>query len=118
MYTKEKLKEYEHQWYLLHKDEVYLRAETRRKSQRNKILEYKATHPCVICGESDPCVLDFHHVDPNGKEFTVAEGMNYTMERIMKEIEKCDIVCKNCHAKIHAGKLRKVGGVWLNASVC
>lgn len=54
---------------------------------------------CLICGES--VCLDFHHKDPNEKDFTIGKHRNKSKENLIKEIEKC--VCANCHRKIHAG---------------
>jgi len=47
--------------------------------------------------------LDFHHKDPNEKDFTIGKYRNKSKENLLKEIEKCVCVCSNCHRKIHAG---------------
>lgn len=64
----------------------------------------KESSGCVICGETDPCCLEFHHLNPDEKELQVSEQHN-NLERVLKEIEKCIVVCSNCHRKIHAGKI-------------
>lgn len=52
--------------------------------------------------------IDFHHRDPKTKSFTIGGGsVNYSFKSIMKEIDKCVSVCKNCHALYHAGLLPK-----------
>jgi hypothetical protein len=58
---------------------------------------------CIECGESDPACLDFHHRDPSEKDATVAEAIagQWSENRIMSEISKCDVVCANCHRKRH-----------------
>lgn len=81
-------------------------------NEQNKRAQKKRTEwihelktPCVICGESDPCCLDFHHIDPNKKDFTIGKYRNKGKDVLLNEIKKCVSVCSNCHRKIHAGKL-------------
>jgi len=44
--------------------------------------------------------LEFHHINPEEKEFTIG-GKNYSIERMKKEVDKCVLVCGNCHSEIH-----------------
>ena len=60
---------------------------------------------CRLCSENEPVCLDFHHRDPSKKEFVISERRNTSMERLINEIEKCEVLCKNCHAKVHKGIL-------------
>jgi len=61
------------------------------------IKEYLSTHPCVDCGESDPLVLDFDHVQGE-KRFNLARGKDYKELKDLKiEIDKCEVRCGNCH---------------------
>jgi hypothetical protein len=75
----------------------------RRKDQlvrRQLILEYKQTHPCVDCGECDPVVLDFDHI--NGKKlFNIAEATSRvcSLVNLHLEMQKCVIRCANCHRR-------------------
>lgn len=73
--------------------------------QRNKefIDNYKINKCCEICGESHPACLDFHHTDPNIKEKNISRMKveSYSISTIKREIEKCIVVCSNCHRKIH-----------------
>ena len=77
----------------------------KRNKQRNVkwYNEYKSNLICSKCGENHPACLEFHHDDPNKKEFNVSELIRttYSIERILKEIEKCTIFCSNCHKKYH-----------------
>jgi hypothetical protein len=55
---------------------------------------------CYPCGEDDSNILEFHHRDPSTK----VQGMSYmwghaTIEKIYEELDKCDLLCKVCHAK-------------------
>lgn len=64
----------------------------------------KEAASCPICGESSPCALDFHHKHNEKKEFIISEGKtSYSLNKLIPEINKCIIVCANCHRKIHAG---------------
>ena len=68
-------------------------------SDRIKIIHnYKEANPCADCGRYYPYyVMQFDHI---GKDkFRIVSHMrNYSMERIMAEIAKCELVCANCHA--------------------
>ena len=60
---------------------------------------------CSLCGYAK-CVeaLHFHHKNPRQKEFGLAQnGLTRSWERVRKELEKCVLICANCHAEIHAG---------------
>ena len=79
-----------------------IRARARQDNQNSKnfIREYKETHPCCICGEKRWYLLDFHHID-NNKEKEVSQISTWGIPRIIKEIEKCAIMCANCHREYH-----------------
>ena len=73
-----------------------------RVEQRAWICEYLQSHPCVDCGEDDPVVLEFDHVDPATKSANVADAISrlgWGMTRLVAEIEKCQVRCCNCHRK-------------------
>lgn len=76
------------------------------KAKRKKLQVYrdlKRSVACIRCGENHPAALHFHHRDASQKEFTLAKSIwhGYSIERIKAEIEKCDVLCANCHAKEH-----------------
>jgi hypothetical protein len=57
---------------------------------------------CVRCGENHPACLEFHHRDRTKKDFTLSTAYcSYSLERIQREAEKCDVLCANCHRKLH-----------------
>lgn len=70
---------------------------------RNKryIFEYLKTHHCVSCGESDPVVLEFDHRDPTKKEFNISSSPSrrVSLKKLQEEIDKCDVLCANCHRR-------------------
>jgi hypothetical protein len=85
------------------KAKVYRDAFGRKPTPQELYLyEVKCNAKCADCGESDPIVLTFDHRDRSLKSFTIASGKSKTIEEIKLEIEKCDIRCFNCHAKITA----------------
>jgi|GEM_PF-878845 len=71
-----------------------------RKRVKLKLIEYKGGK-CEKCGY-DKCVraLEFHHLDPSKKDFTIS-GKSWSYERLKIEVEKCILVCSNCHNEIH-----------------
>jgi hypothetical protein len=56
---------------------------------------------CYKCNEDKPWILDFHHNDPNQKEFNISHVKSYRWSIIEKEIKKCVLLCRNCHAELH-----------------
>ena len=98
-YTKSR-KNKEH--YEKYKEEYKTRINSRKliKSveNREKLIEYFKTHPCISCGERNPIVLDFDHRDEKEKKYGISKMIcSYNWESIEKEIGKCDVRCANCH---------------------
>ena len=84
-------------------EQVSVRNKQRADAARQILNKHKETHPCIKCGESCAACLDFHHLDPAQKDFTVSQRQNGSLTLLMEEVQKCIVVCRNCHAKIHAG---------------
>ena len=72
-----------------------------KKTIRKNVFEYKSTHPCITCGESDPVVLEFDHVDTKDKLATISNmaANGWGWSTILLEIEKCVVLCANCHRR-------------------
>ena len=67
-----------------------------------EVRDYKANLGCKYCPERESVCLEFHHL--RDKNFTIGQWIGSTSpERLWKEIEKCIVVCANCHKKLHAG---------------
>lgn len=83
-----------------HLENVQARKKVVREQAREYVYQYLCTHACTSCGESDPRVLEFHH--RSGKDKAVSELVagGYSIETIQAEINKCDVLCANCHRKI------------------
>lgn len=60
---------------------------------------------CQICGYSKYVgALEFHHIDPSQKDFGIAsKGYTRSWDKNKEELNKCVLVCSNCHREIHAG---------------
>ena len=103
----EEKRDYDRRWYAAHpeyrKRQIKLKSE-RRRCNRLWVNEEKARRGCANCSEHDPVVLDFHHRDPSVKTFTFGVTGNLTLsrERISEEMDKCDVLCANCHRREHA----------------
>jgi hypothetical protein len=81
------------------------KARRRRKDYRENtytpLFEYLASHSCVDCGEADPIVLEFDHVDRNEKTAAVSEMIRdqRPWRVILEEIAQCQVRCANCHRR-------------------
>lgn len=68
-----------------------------KQQYKKKLAEIKQTSGCVDCGETNHIVLDFDHI--KDKKYNVSRMIHdgFSWKAIMKEIEKCEVVCANCH---------------------
>ena len=79
-------------------------ANERRKNIKIQALEYKGWI-CTKCGLIDktyPQIYDFHHLDPSQKEFSICKNV-LSFDKIKNELDKCVVLCANCHRKEHSG---------------
>ena len=101
-------------------DKKYYEEHSKRKSETDKkrrdkiklyVNNYKLSKGCETCGYKK-CVeaLLFHHIDNKNKKFDISMVAKYggNIEKIKNEINKCKVLCCNCHAELHA-KLREEG---------
>jgi hypothetical protein len=77
------------------------------------MYEYLLEHPCVDCGESDILVLKFDHLRDKKKDVTRLVHDSVSWATVMKEIDKCEVVCANCHIRRTSAR----AGNWLRASI-
>lgn len=74
----------------------------RRRTLKKLAVEYKGGS-CELCGYNK-CLasLDFHHLDPNTKSFGIAAiGHTRSWEKLKVELDKCILICGNCHGELH-----------------
>ena len=73
------------------------------KAKKELISNIKAKEKCKKCGDGRSYVLDYHHVNPDEKENTIARITSsiYPIEKVLKEIKKCIVLCANCHREFH-----------------
>ena len=76
----------------------------RRRKVRDMALEYKGS-ACQICGyNKSKRALSFHHVEPNKKDFGISSRwFTRSWEKTRAELDKCILLCMNCHMEIHDG---------------
>lgn len=102
-YCKVCQKIYRKEHYLANRKKYITKAAVRNKMERERYREYKETLSCSVCGENHPATLVFHHRDPSTKDFTISSAVSAKgLAAVMREIKKCDVLCANCHRKLHA----------------
>lgn len=82
------------------------RWERNKKALTRKLLTNYLGGECVDCGKGEPEVkLEFDHVLPCEKSFTIARGLSMTWKRLKIEIDKCHLLCHDCHLEKTYGSL-------------
>jgi len=89
-------------WYEKNKERQQLlgrNRESNKRKRRRSLLSF----PCICCKESDPTVIQWHHVDNSTKDFDLfgGKGNSSAEDTWWNEVLKCIPVCANCHVKIH-----------------
>ena len=91
------------EYYAKHKDKMKKQINDARKKRIGNTQEYirklKEKYPCLDCNKKYPYyVMDFDHIGQD-KEYNVSEMVRYgfSKSKIIKETEKCEVVCANCH---------------------
>lgn len=84
-------------------ESTYENGASLRRLIKKWALEYKG-YKCQCCGY-DKCIeaLEFHHINPEEKDFSISDrDIKLSWEQIKEELDKCVLVCSNCHREIHA----------------
>lgn len=72
--------------------------------KRKLFIEWKQTLSCCLCPETFHKCLDFHHVNTKKKDFVLSGSIhNLGLPKVMRELRKCVVLCKNHHTKVHEG---------------
>ena len=109
--TSEELKSYNREYYQRHRNHLLnkQREKNRRfaENRRKWLVEFKKTLKCMRCEENHPATLTFHHKESSEKSFEIGNALclGVSLKRLKAEIEKCEVLCANCHAKEHLAHL-------------
>jgi hypothetical protein len=90
-----------------HNQLIHERTARIRMEHAQFLLDYLRDHPCVDCGEADPVVLEFDHLGDKTRAVSAMAG--WSMDAVIAEIAKCEVVCANCHRRrtaMRAGSYR------------
>ena len=120
--NKEEIKKKQREYYQNHKEEKAewsrnyheenrnYRLQKQRRRRRETVAwfrKFKEKLECFYCDENHFACLDFHHINAGEKKEglgrMVAQGQ--ARATILREMSKCDVLCKNCHTKLHIGDL-------------
>ena len=98
----EKRRECRRRWYANNKKSEKDYVKKRKNKIKKWFTEYKSNLKCSKCAEKHISTLEFHHHFKD-KEMGIAEMTHngYSINRIKKEINKCIVLCANCHRKLH-----------------
>ncbi|MDQ3131648.1 MAG: hypothetical protein M3Q99_12925 [Acidobacteriota bacterium] len=111
MPCKDEVRKYNRLYYQQNRERLLKnQAEKNRRfavNRRKWLVDYKKTLKCVRCEESHPATLTFHHKKDSEKSFEIANALKLGigLKRLLAEIEKCEVLCANCHAKEHLSYL-------------
>jgi len=79
----------------------------RQGRNRTLVWNYMRAHPCAVCGDTDPVVLEFDHIDSKAHDIGWLVPTSCTV-RIEAEMEKCRVLCANCHRRHTAAQNGRV----------
>jgi hypothetical protein len=106
----EKRREFRRNWYLKNKESEKEHVKKRKLGIRRWFENYKIKLKCKKCQENHPATIDFHHKEGEEKErnisYLVSNG--YSVEKIQKELKKCQVLCANCHRKLYYHKSKNL----------
>ena len=78
-----------------------------RRNAKRELIDYKGGK-CQVCGYDKDCpnAYDFHHRDPKTKSFIIS-GSTKSFDQLKRESNKCDLICRRCHAELHDEENKK-----------
>lgn len=86
---------------------------TRHRQRRRQLLTQVLGGKCALCGYSRCAAsLDFHHINPDDKNYHFSSGNCHELEKDLEEAKKCILVCANCHREIHHSNLYDNYNLW------
>lgn len=112
-YQSEKWKEYQRTyhrgWHQRNREKRLARIYERKAAIYQHVQNIKSQLCCVDCGQRHPATLQFHHLNSEDKVFNISDAARRgtSLERIKKEMEKCIVLCANCHLIRHYNMRKK-----------
>ena len=124
--NKKKIVNYRKEHYQEHRDEILKHTQEYRNNHKKESKDYRNSHKkerqeydnefklilnclrvngCSLCCSYEH--LEFHHVIPEYKRFKISDGSGYSNKTFISELDKCMLLCKSCHMKVHS-KSRKL----------
>ncbi len=100
---KEYQRNYQRSWYELHKSKRLAMIYERKAAINEYLKDIRKQLRCANCGEQHPATLHFHHLNSEDKLFSIGDAVQkgYSLVKIKKEINKCIVLCANCHTIRH-----------------
>ncbi len=100
---RERARAYGRDWYQKNSERVKARKAENQTRLLSWFRDYKSRLRCKHCGENDLAALDFHHREPSDKEVSITRAIHdgWGIQRVLIEVAKCDILCANCHRRLH-----------------
>ncbi len=82
---------------------IRVRLNQNRLNIKKWFRELKSSLTCTKCTENHPACLTFHHNDPTKKEHNISDMIHrvWSRKKVLEEMEKCTVLCENCHRKLH-----------------
>ena len=88
--------------YLKNNPKQYAENISAKRRAIKRYLVERAGGKCIKCGyDKFQGALQFHHPDPNQKDFQISRNFSNNIEELCKEADKCQLLCANCHAEEH-----------------
>lgn len=88
--------------YQKYREKYIARALSLKRRRREFVRQQKIGKKCKYCPENRPYCLDWHHPEDNKEQgLCQMAHRGVSEEKLLAEIAKCELVCKNCHAEIH-----------------
>lgn len=100
-----------------YKERAAINRPIQRQNRKNLINAIRSKYGCAICEERTLQVMDFHHLDPKTKSFSVSSPRDKSLHSLFMEINKCVVLCANCHRKAHAGLIELSPTMRCNESI-
>jgi predicted DNA-binding protein YlxM (UPF0122 family) len=116
----EKMRQYRRDWYSKNQEHAKEKVIERKNAINKWFKEIKRQLRCEKCGEDHPACLEFHHLNPSEKKINLSEAVaikGWSKNKILDEIDKCVVLCSNCHRKLHWELQQQVVSEGINKKV-